>query len=172
METSGRQPVLVGQGLSFAEGVNFDHDGTLYCVDVTGGAIWQMPPGGELRAWIHTGGGPNGSRFGPEGDLFVADCGRRSILRVTPSAGRVTVYADRHAGGPFRGPNDLCFGQDGTLYFTDPEGSSLRERIGAVYAVAPGGGVTRVAAGLERQSSNRAPTNQATSDTGTTSGRR
>lgn len=140
-------PVLVGTGLDFAEGVNFDRDGTLYCVDVTGGRVWRMPRGGELREWVHTG-GPNGSRFGPGGDLFIADCQRKAILRLSTSSGAETIYADNYEGQPFNGPNDLCFGPDGTLYFTDPYGSSLAERGGAVYAVAPSGAVTRVAAGL------------------------
>jgi len=103
-------PVLIGRGLVFSEGVNFDRDGTLYCVDVQGGGVWRMPPGGELREWVHTGGGPNGSRFGPEGDLFVADCGRTAILRLDTSTGGIIVYADQYAGRPFNGPNDLCFG--------------------------------------------------------------
>jgi gluconolactonase len=140
--------VCVGKGLAFAEGINFDRDGTLYCVDVYGGGIWRMPPGGELREWVNTGGGPNGSRFGPGGDLFIADCVRKAILRFSTATGQETVYAHHCDGRPFRGPNDLCFGPDGTLYFTDPAGSSLAERIGAVYAVAPDGSVTRVAGGL------------------------
>lgn len=140
--------MLIGRGLVFAEGVNFHQDGTLYCVDVGGGGIWRLPPGGALREWVRTGGAPNGSRFGPGGDLFVADCGRRAILRLSPTTGRATIYADRHEGGPFRGPNDLCFGPDGTLYFTDPAGSSLAERSGVVYAVAPDGAVERLADGL------------------------
>ncbi len=131
------EPVLVGRGLTFAEGVNFDRDGTLYCVDVLGGGVWRMPRGGVLREWVHTCGGPNGSRFAPRGDLFVADCGRQAILRLSTDTKAETVYADRCNGRPFRGPNDLCFGPDGTLYFTDPAGSSLQQRIGAVYAVAP-----------------------------------
>ncbi len=141
-------PVLIGRGLKFAEGVNFDRDGVLYCVDVEGGGIWRCPPGGELREWINTGGAPNGSRFGPGGDLFVADCGLRSILRVSPASGEIQTYAAECDGTPFQGPNDLCFGPDGTLYFTDPEGSSLEQRIGAVYAVAPSGVVTRSVTGL------------------------
>src|SRR5579872_3503761 len=141
-------PVCVGTGLAFAEGINFGHDGTLYCVDVVGGGIWRMPPGGELRQWVRTGGKPNGSRFGPDGDLFIADCGRQAILRLSTATGDETVYADRCDGQPFKGPNDLCFGPDGTLYFTDPEGSSLQQRSGAVYAVAPQGDVARVADGL------------------------
>lgn len=147
MDTSVR-PVLVGRGLAFAEGVNFDRDGTLYCVDVAGGGIWRRRPGGALEEWVRTGGAPNGSRFGPGGDLFVADCGRRAILRLSPTTGQETIYADRYMGEPFRGPNDLCFGPDGTLYFTDPAGSSLTDRIGAVYAVAPDGAVALLAAGL------------------------
>ncbi len=142
------EPVLVGRGLTFAEGVNFDRDGTLYCVDVLGGGVWRMPPGGELREWVHTGGGPNGSRFGPRGDLFVADCGRQAILRLSTDTEAETVYADRCNGRPFRGPNDLCFGPDGTLYFTDPAGSSLQQRIGAVYAVAPDRIVSQIVDGL------------------------
>jgi len=146
MNTSA-SPVLVAGGLRFAEGINFDQQGTLYCVDVHGGAVWRLPPGGTLEAWVHTG-GPNGSRFGPGGDLFVADCTRRAILRLSVATGHETIYADACDGQPFRGPNDLCFGPDGTLYFTDPAGSSLSERIGAVYTVAPQGAVTRILQGL------------------------
>src|SRR5919199_1177980 len=141
-------PVLIGTGLKFAEGINFDRDGTLYCVDVYGGGIWRMPPGGGLREWVNTGGGPNGSRFGPGGDLFIADCGRKAILRFSMATAQETVYADHCDGRPFRGPNDLGFGPDGMLYLTDPAGSSLAERIGAVYAIAPDGSVGRIATGL------------------------
>jgi gluconolactonase len=141
-------PVLIGRGLVFSEGVNFDRDGTLYCVDVMGGGVWRMPPDGRLQEWVRTGGAPNGSRFGPDGHLFVADCGRRAILQLDTATGDIAVYADEYAGQPLSGPNDLCFGPDGTLYFTDPEGSSLENRSGAVYAVTPAGAVERVAAGL------------------------
>lgn len=141
-------PVLIGRGLAFAEGVNFDRDGVLYCVDVEGGGIWRRPPDGELREWVNTGGGPNGSRFGPGGDLFVADCGRREILRLSTSTADISTYAADCDGEPFRGPNDLCFGPDGTLYFTDPAGSSPQQRSGAVYAAAGDGAVTRVVGDL------------------------
>jgi gluconolactonase len=128
--------------------VNFDRDGTLYCVDLSGGGIWRMPAGGALREWVRTGGRPNGSRFGPGGDLFVADRGTRSVLRVDIGSGAMTAYADNCAGQPFAGLNDLCFGPDGVLYFTDPEGSTTGNPIGAVYAAHPDGGVTRFAGGL------------------------
>jgi gluconolactonase len=78
----------------------------------------------------------------------VADCDRRAILRLATATGQETVYASAYRGTPFSGPNDLCFGPDGTLYFTDPAGSSRAHRIGAVYAVAPDGAVERLAEGL------------------------
>jgi sugar lactone lactonase YvrE len=117
-------------------------------MDVFAGKIWRMPRGGALQEWVTTGGYPTGTRFGPGGDLFVADGGRRAILRFSVACAEETVYVDQFEGQAFLGPNDLSFGPDGRLYFTDPEGSSLDLRIGAVYAVSPDGTVAQVAAGL------------------------
>jgi hypothetical protein len=91
-------PVLIGKGLQFAEGVNFGCDGTLYCVDLLGGGIWRMLPGEALRLWLNTGGRPNGTRFGPGGDLFVADRGivHRSVsLASAGAASRTHRHAHR-----------------------------------------------------------------------------
>lgn len=140
-------PVLIGHGLGFAEGINFDRGGTLYCVDLLGGGVWRLPPGGTLQEWVRTG-GPNGSRFGPGGDLFIAEYQRRAILRLSIATGEETIYAGSCDSQPFQGPNDLCFGPDGVMYFTDPGESSLTNRIGAVYAVAPAGRVTCIVHGL------------------------
>lgn len=140
-------PVLIGRGLRFAEGINFGRDGTLYCVDVEGGGVWRMHPGASLQEWAPTG-GPNGTRFGPDGELYVADYRRKAILRVSTTTGASTVYVDRLDGKPLNGPNDLCFGPDGTLYFSDPFGSSIANPIGAVCAVSPQGQTAVVAAGM------------------------
>ena len=148
MELGTVEPIRVGGGLRFAEGIDFNRDGTLFCIDAEGDSIWYMPPGERLLPWKVTGGQPNGSRFGRDGHLFVADRGCRAILRFEIETEARSVYADHWPGGEFQGPNDLVFGPDGTLYFTDPVNSTPDNRIGAVYAVAPDGAVTCLASGL------------------------
>jgi gluconolactonase len=75
---------------------------------------------------------PAALAFGPDGCLYVTDEGRRSIVRVTPE-GEQSDFITHYGGKGLNGPNDLCFDQDGNLYFTDPWGSSLEEPIGSVY---------------------------------------
>jgi gluconolactonase len=75
---------------------------------------------------------PAALAFGPDGCLYVTDEGRRSIVRVTPE-GEQSDFITHYQGKPLNGPNDLCFDQDGNLFFTDPWGSSLEKMIGSVY---------------------------------------
>jgi gluconolactonase len=90
---------------------------------------------GAVRTIAVTGGGANGATLGPDGALYVANNGGLSlgpegqwrapqpipgrIQRVT-LAGDVTDVAVRLPGAPPNRPNDLCFGPDGLLYYTDP----------------------------------------------------
>jgi gluconolactonase len=75
---------------------------------------------------------PAALAFGPDGCLYVTDEGRRSIVRVTPE-GVQSDFISEYQGKRLNGPNDLCFDKDGNLFFTDPWGSSLEKKIGAVY---------------------------------------
>jgi sugar lactone lactonase YvrE len=75
---------------------------------------------------------PAALAFGPDGCLYVTDEGRRSIVRVTPE-GEKTDFISHYQGEKINGPNDLCFDEDGNLFFTDPWGSSLENPVGAVY---------------------------------------
>jgi len=59
--------------------------------------------------------------------------------RIDTKTGVVTDYAiANEAGEPLLGPNDCVFDKDGGLYFTDPNGSSLKNPIGSIYYVTPG----------------------------------
>ena len=71
-------------------------------------------PGTGLR-----GVGPNGVALDDEERLVVCVYGSRSITRIEPNGSR-TVLADRYQGKRLNSPNDLVFGSDGSVYFTDP----------------------------------------------------
>lgn len=87
---------------------------------------------------------PNGLAVNSEdGSLWIADSGRRAILRAVPGTRPEVVEP-----GPFLGPNDLVFAADGTLFFTDPGESSAENPVGAVYRRSPQGGVQQLAGGL------------------------
>jgi gluconolactonase len=108
------------------------HDGRLWFTRLDGdgnlGAVLRLDDGAVTTAAL-TGGGANGLAVGYDGTFYVANDGGRghsqpsSIQRVIPggSGGEVGVetVADAVEGRPFRHCNDLCFGPDGWIWFTD-----------------------------------------------------
>ena len=154
-ETAHHPPVVLARGLRFPEGPALSPSGdTLYVVNLE--TEWlsrlELTTGALTREWaaLPDGGRGNGLTLGPDGDLFVADAGRRLIARVSLSGGHISTVADRtEAGGLLRGPNDLVCDRHGGIYFTDPAGT-WDDPIGAVYYVAPAPRtVSRVADGLQ-----------------------
>ena len=144
-----RNPVLFAEKLSAPEGPVIAPNGWMLnvCSLTLEGLDWPTQ-GGDITAThiskpLHTHtvfntstsevtGIPAALAFGPDGCLYVTDEGRRSIVRVTPE-GEQSDFISHYHDKRLNGPNDLCFDQDGNLFFTDPWGSSLEERIGAVY---------------------------------------
>jgi gluconolactonase len=159
-------------GFAFPEGPAFDGEGNLYLVAMGSGDIPRARPDGTVEVFVNTEGQPNGLAFGPGGVLHVCDAGRRAILTVDPD-GAIRTLADAwgggarpgalpcaptgsapgsasqtRAGGPFAGPNDLCFDPAGGFYFTDPVGSDVDNPIGRVFHYGPSGQASCVAEGL------------------------
>jgi len=121
---------IVASGLAFPEGPVF-HDGEVLFTEITGGRISACAADGSVRVVAETGGGPNGATIGPDGALWITQNGgmghgpraEAGIQRATLD-GAVSQPFTSVAGVTLEGPNDLCVGPDGRLWFTDPRGES------------------------------------------------
>lgn len=122
------QPIL--RGLSFPEGPVVG-GGITACVDVQDGAVW-ISEGREFQRWA-VGGRPNGAALDDNGDLLIADAGRRAIVRLRPRARQPEVLC----ADDLLGPNDLIV-EDGGLTFTDPGKSSALHPVGRVMELKAG----------------------------------
>jgi gluconolactonase len=121
--------ILVG-GLGCPEGPDLLPDGTVVFVETFRCRVsaWDRVAG--LRSFADVGGAPTACVVGSDG-VYVAQNGLtagpwRSPSPTPPSIqrasgdGRVEIVVESAGGKPLVGPNDLCFGRDGRLYFTDP----------------------------------------------------
>lgn len=105
--------------------------------------VWD-PKTGKTGTYAFTGGAPNACMLGSDGQVYLTggiNVGSwlpehkrpASIMRAAPN-GKVEIVCTEADGVKFDGPNDLCFGPDGRLYFTDsgdwePETKPHRGRI-------------------------------------------
>lgn len=127
-------PTVLAEGLEFPEGPVWLGPERVAFTQIRGQcvSVWER---GRTTVVARTGGGANGATLGPDGALYVANNGGLSlghegawmapepipgrIQRVT-LAGAVTDVATTLPGAAPNRPNDLCFGPDGLLYYTDP----------------------------------------------------
>ncbi|WP_425642049.1 SMP-30/gluconolactonase/LRE family protein [Marinomonas gallaica] len=121
---------------SFIEGPSFDRDGNLYFVDIPFGRIMRADPAGKVVQVAEYNGQPNGLKIHKDGRIFIADF-QNGIMQLDPQSGEVTgVLKDCDSEG-FKGCNDLHFGPDGSLYFTDQGQTGLQDPTGRVYRWQP-----------------------------------
>ncbi len=174
MEPSAAEPLetrVVADGLDFPEGPIALDDGSVLVVEIRGGRLSRVTPDGSVSTVADLGGGPNGAAIGPDGAVYVTNCGGFLFLdddegmpvsTGMPSADyrggsiqRVDLDTGEHHdlyrecdGQPLVGPNDLVFDGQGGFYFTD-NGKIFEERyaMGSLYyARADGSSITRLAA--------------------------
>lgn len=77
-------------------------------------------------------GWPNGLKFHRDGTAYIADY-KNGILRLDPASARIAPVVTHRHSEHFRGCNDLVFGEDGALYFTDQGQSGMQMPNGRVY---------------------------------------
>jgi gluconolactonase len=129
-----RERTVVAEQLEFPEGPVWLGPRRVAFTEIRGQRV-SLWANGKVETVARTGGGANGATLGPDGALYVANNGGISygheglwtapdpipgrIQRVT-LAGEVRDVAVDLPGVPPHRPNDLCFGPDGLLYYTDP----------------------------------------------------
>ncbi|MCA1830360.1 MAG: SMP-30/gluconolactonase/LRE family protein [Actinobacteria bacterium] len=127
-------PRVLARGLGFPEGPTHLGNGRVAFTEIRGQCISLFDDDG-YRVIAKTGGGANGATLGSDGAIYVANNGGinvgpggywhapdpidGNIQRVTLDGGCADVIPQLPGEPPHR-PNDLCFGPDGSLYFTDP----------------------------------------------------
>jgi len=113
--------------LGFPEGPTVMPNGAIVFCDGNTGELLQWHDD-EVSTFAVTGGSPWGAILGSDGGIYVTQGGNvpgsgdlsavPGVQRVHPG-GAVELLASSIAGHPLAGPNDLAFGPDGRLWFTD-----------------------------------------------------
>ena len=121
---------VLAEGLGHPEGPDVLPDGRVVFANTYASHVGVWEPGTVgAGVYAHTGGGPNACMYGTDGYVYITQCptvgGWRapetrppSIQRAAPD-GTVEIVATEADGIQLNAPNDLTFGPDGRLYFTD-----------------------------------------------------
>jgi gluconolactonase len=144
----------VYEGASFAEGPAADADGRVYFSDCPNNRILcYNPADGTTVVWKEPSQRANGMNFDAHGRLLTCCAGgptypggARAVLRYEHN-GSVSALASHYRGKQLNSPNDLCFDQQGRIYFTDPrygDASDVEQDCLAVYRIELDGSLTRV----------------------------
>jgi gluconolactonase len=145
------ESTLLASGLGFPEGPAVLGDGRIVLCDGNTGELLAYAEG-DVSTYARTGGSPWGTVLGTDGAIYVTQGGNvpgsgdtsavSGIQRAGPD-GSVELLFSEVDGYPLYGPNDLAFGPDGRLYFTE-SGSETDFRFdvrspGRLFAVAADG---------------------------------
>ena len=143
----------ISDGCTFAEGPAADAEGNVYFSDAPNNRIMLYRVDGETVVWKQPSQTANGMNFDHLGRLVTCCAGgatypggARSVLRYELD-GTITNLASHYRGRRLNSPNDLCFDNQGRIYFTDPrygDRADIEQDCMAVYRIERDGSLTRV----------------------------
>lgn len=112
--------MILVEGLSIPEGPVVLPDGSWLVVEMgeERGCVSHLTENFQKRTELAKTGRPNGLAIDDELNIWVAESNPPALLRMDLS-GKFETILTGSDDGPFLFPNDLCFGPDGKLYFTD-----------------------------------------------------
>jgi gluconolactonase len=128
-----RHPIeVIVEGLGHPEGPDTLADGRIVFANTYFSEVGVWEPGVGKSTYAYTGGGPNACLLGSDGLVYLTQCPTvgawvapesrpPSIQRAAPD-GSVEIVVTDADGMKLNAPNDLTFGPDGRLYFTDSGG--------------------------------------------------
>lgn len=138
-------------GLGHPEGPDVLPDGRVIMVETYTSKLIAWSADRGIHDYANCGGGPNACMLGSDGAVYITQnggtvgawraekMGRPSIQKAWPD-GRVEEVTAKVDGIALQAPNDLTFGPDGRLYFTDPADYLPKARQpGRIFALNPDG---------------------------------
>ncbi len=146
----------------FTEGPAADDQGRVFFSDCSENIIYVFDESdGTTRVWSADSGHANGMNFDHQGRLVTccdgkkypsSDAGGAHAVRRYEENGDIVDLATTYNGKKLNGPNDLCFDEDGNIYFTDPRygyDEDIEQDCMAVYKIDTDLTITRVISDLE-----------------------
>jgi gluconolactonase len=125
----------------YSEGPTWRNGEVFFC----NGSLMRVDAEKKVHKYLEI--GPAGTVLRADGHMVIADNKYLALLDVSPE-GKVGVLVDRYEGQPLRSLNDLTIDARGNIYWTDPDGSSVKNPIGHIFRLRPDGRVDRIATGF------------------------
>jgi sugar lactone lactonase YvrE/enterochelin esterase-like enzyme len=114
----GEEWQLVSEGHGFTEGPAVNAKGELFFTDTVKNRIHKVGLDGTVSVFAEDTGQANGMMFGPDGRLYACAGAKKQIVAYNET-GKAAIIAEGIDS------NDLCVGQNGNLYVTDPANTQV-----------------------------------------------